>query len=199
LDTESEAKFYVRRPAELEKRLRTMGARLIQSRTHELNLRFDTPARDLGRAGRLLRLRRGEAARLTFKGEAQASGGAVTRREIEFTVGDFDAARRLLESLGYEVVFVYEKMRSTYGVEGAMVMLDELPCGNFVEIEGPLDALRPLAAHLGLNWMSATPASYHTLFERLCEARQLRLRDLTFEDLKTVHVSAQDMGLQPAD
>ena len=199
MDTESEAKFYINGPAQLEQRLRTMGARLIQGRTHELNLRFDTPARDLGRAGSLLRLRRDEAARLTYKGEAHASGGAVTRREIEFSVGNFEAARRLLESLGYEIVFIYEKMRSTYAVPDAMVMLDELPYGNFVEIEGSLDALQPVAAQLGLDWTAATPASYHSLFERLCEARQLHLRDLTFEDLNALRVSAQDLGLRPAD
>ena len=50
-------------------------------------------------------------------------------------------------------------------------MFDELPYGNFVEIEGKLETLRPIAEELQLVWDKAIPASYHALFERLCKSR----------------------------
>ena len=57
-------------------------------------------------------------------------------------------------------------------------MLDELPYGNFIEIEGELEMLRPIAEQLRLNWDKAIPASYHALFERLCKSRGLSFRVL---------------------
>jgi adenylate cyclase, class 2 len=196
---ETEAKFYVRNLADIERRLRRAEASLFEGRTLEVNLRFDTPDGRFQREGRLLRLRRDEAAHLTFKDGGETREGAVSRREIEFGVSDFDSAREFIEALGYEVVFIYEKYRTTYGLKGTHVMLDETPMGDFVEIEGELEKLRPLADSLGLDWEAAVPASYHALFERVRKRRGLAFRDLRFEHLTNVDVAPGDLGVRPAD
>jgi adenylate cyclase, class 2 len=211
-DQEIEAKFYVRRLAEIEKRLQQLGANLIQPRTQETNWRFDTPQGDLRRDGRALRLRRDQGVHLTYKGQSENQSGALSRREIEFSASDLDSARKFLEALGYDVVFIYEKYRTTYSLSPRPTviskspkghdihfMLDELPYGNFVEIEGESDALEPAAMELGLAWKTAIPASYHVLFERLCETRTLSFRDLTFENFKTIQILPADLGVNPAD
>jgi adenylate cyclase class 2 len=162
-----------------------LGARLIQPRTHEINLRFDTPKRDFQREHRVLRLRQDRASRLTYKDGTVLESGAFSRREIEFAVSDFDSARQFIEALGYEVVFTYEKYRTPYG--------------DFVEIEGEMDQLKPVASQLGLNWEAAIPASYHELFDRVCAARKLTFRDLTYENFKDIHTSPLDLDAQPAD
>ena len=100
---ELEIKLYLANLPAMQTRLDSLGARLQQSRVHETNLRFDTSNRDLTQAHQVLRLRRDSAARLTYKGPSTEVGGARARKEIEFTVGDFDAARGLLEALGYEI------------------------------------------------------------------------------------------------
>ena len=87
---EIEAKFYLSDQPGMAARLQALGAQLIQPRTHELNLRFDTPGRDFQRQRRVLRLRQDEASRLTYKDGATLEDGAFSRREIEFVVGDFD-------------------------------------------------------------------------------------------------------------
>ena len=47
------------------------------------------------------------------------------------------------------------------------VMLDELPYGNFVEIEGEtVESIHGLADQLGLNWDAAIATSYNALFDR---------------------------------
>ena len=176
-----------------------LGGGLIQPRTFEINLRFDLPNRDLSRAGRVLRLRKDELARLTYKDNNQFKGGAITRREIEFVASNFDSAKQFIEALGYEVVFIYEKYRTTYEYKGTHIMLDELPYGNFIEIEGELETLRPIANELQLDWDKAIPASYHALFERLCKSRGLTFRDLTFENFKGIQVSPEDMMIEYAD
>ncbi len=207
---ETEVKFCVFNLAQAEASLRRLKTHLFAPRIFEVNLRFDTPHGDLQRTGRVLRLRKDEASRLTYKADNRLVEGAVTRREIEFTVGDFDSARQFIEALGYKVVFIYEKYRTTYEIQTAEVskdfrslkthiMLDELPYGNFVEIEGELALLHPIADELQLDWNEAIPASYHTLFERLHKSRKLNFRDLTFENFKAIKVSPQDMSIGFAD
>ena len=209
---EIEAKFYLQDLPKIVARLQALGARLIQPRTHELNLRFDTPDGDFQRQRRVLRLRQDECARLTYKDGATLEDGAFSRREIEFVVGDFDSAWAFIEALGYEVVFTYEKYRTTYisalpafdalidrAGPGPHLMLDELPYGEFIEIEGEMEQLKPVALQLGLNWEAAIPASYHELFERLRTARKLTFRDLTYVNFKDLDVSASDLGVFPAD
>jgi adenylate cyclase class 2 len=209
---ETEAKFYLNELLKIETRLHRMGAKLLQPRTHELNLRFDTPNRDLQRQSRVLRLRQDEAVRLTYKDSSKFEDGALSRREIEFNVGDFNSARQFLEALGYEVVFTYEKYRTTYSIRSdsiidvheveaieTQLMLDELPYGDFIEIEGKMDQLKPIALQLGLVWEEAIPASYHELFDRVSVNRKLTFQDLTYENFKDIKVYPADLNVQPAD
>lgn len=196
---EIEAKFYILRAAELQHRIESLGATLTAHRVHELNLRFDTPDRELHQVGHVLRLRQDTRARLTYKDSARIDAGALSRLELEITVSDFDVTRELLEALGYEVAFIYEKYRTTYRLGTAEFMLDELPYGNFLEIEGDPDALRSSAVNLLLNWATAIPDSYSALFETLSGRRGLGFRDLTFENFKDISISPADLGVVPAD
>jgi adenylate cyclase, class 2 len=196
---EIEAKFYVSRPEELQYRLEALGAKLSEPRILESNIRFDTPKGELKKAGRVLRLRQDSRARLTYKDADSPQGGALSRREIEFSVSDYDAAREFLEALGYVVVLTYEKNRTTYKLDDAEIMLDEMPYGNFVEIEGEAGELRPIADKLGLKWDASIQQSYSQLFDRLRARRGLEFRDLTFDNFRDIQVSAADLGVKPAD
>ncbi len=198
-DQENEVKFLVTRLAEVERRLLTLQPRAVQARTFETNLRFDTPQGAFQQTGRVLRLRRDTAIRLTYKDPGRREAGALTRREIEFTVGEFDSARDMLLALGYEVAFVYEKYRTTYSLGDVELMLDELPYGDFVEIEGKLTALQPTAEAIGLDWSKAILASYHDLFERLRSGEGLTFRDLTFTNFAGMAIAPADLGVRPAD
>lgn len=198
-DQETEVKFYVHDLANIEMRLQRMEAHLLEPRAHEVNLRFDTVGGDFQRDGKVLRLRRDKAVHLTYKDGSQSQGGAVSRREIEFEVSDFERARQFIEALDYRVIFMYEKYRTTYELGGAHIMLDETPIGGFVEIEGELDALRPIAKKLNLNWDAAVPASYHALFGRVCKARALAFRDLSFENFADTEITSSDLGVKPAN
>jgi len=201
---EIEAKFYVKDSKEIESRIRELDARLIQPRVLETNLRFDLPDSRLRSAGRVLRLRQDTAARLTYKGAGHGEQGIVTRTEIEFTVEDFEKARSFLEALGYQKLFEYEKYRTTYLLqisEGSLhVMLDELPYGNFVEIEGEnIQDIHSLAEKLKLNRSATISMSYSALFERLRMDLRLAFKDLTFANFEKISISAEQLRVQPAD
>lgn len=197
---ESEAKFYVQDLKGIEARLRKTNAQLTHARVLEKNIRFDLPDHSLSRAGRVLRLRWDDEIRLTYKGASEKEAGVLSREEIEFVVADFKKAERFLEALGYVHLIYYEKYRTTYRAGKVQVMLDEMPYGDFVEIEGRDHAsIRRAADRLGLAWDAAVPTSYHALFERLCKARKLKFRDLSFGNFKGLKIGAEDLGVQPAD
>ena len=65
---ELEAKICILNPQAMEERLKKLAGELVRPRTHEFNLRFDTPSKELTRQHLLLRLRRDHTTRLTFKG-----------------------------------------------------------------------------------------------------------------------------------
>lgn len=199
-DQELEVKFYVSNLPAVELKLKSLGAEVSLPRVFELNLRFDTSHGDLGRSLRVLRLRQDKVTRLTYKGPARGLEGVRLRQEIEFEVSDFEAARALLEGLGYEVVMIYEKYRTAYDLEGTEVSLDELPYGTFVEVEGPDPArIQMVASKLNLDWEASIPASYTALFDQLKNRLNLPFHNLSFENFAGLLVTADDLGVQPAD
>ena len=202
---EIEVKFYVRDLDRIITRLHELEARLIQRRVLETNLRFDLPDGSLRSAGRVLRLRRDTEARFTYKGPSTNEQGVLSRTEIEFTVGDFEKAKEFMEALGYQKLLYYDKYRTTYALPQtsevwAHIMLDELPYGNFVEIEGKsTEMIRAIADQLNLNWDTAIGTSYTALFERARKTLRFVFRDLSFENFADTEVNASHLGVRAAD
>jgi adenylate cyclase class 2 len=201
---ETEAKFYVRDLNRVKLRLEELNARLIQARVLERNIRLDLPGAPLRAEGRVLRLRRDTTTKLTYKNASTNEQGVLSREEIEFEVEDFEKAKRFLEALGYQKLVYYEKYRTTYALDpfeaSIHVMLDELPYGNFVEIEGEtVDAIRAIAGQLHLNWETAVPTSYHALFERVRRALNRPMQDLSFAEFEHINVEMRHLGVQAAD
>lgn len=197
---ETEVKLYVRDLDRVKTQLEKLDAKLVQGRILETNLRFDVPDARLRAEGRVLRLRQDTQARLTYKDVGKSERGILSREEIEFVVEDFEKAKRFLEALGYQKIFYYEKYRTTYKVKKTSIMLDELPYGSFIEIEGEdLDSIESVAKQLNLNGDAAIATSYHVLFERLRTALNLSFEDLSFANFEGVRVEASDLGVSPAD
>lgn len=197
---EIEAKFYVRDLSRIRDLLEKWNASLYQARVLESNIRFDLPGARLRAEGRVLRLRRDTQVRLTYKSASKNMQGVLSREEIEFVVEDFEIARRFLEALGYQKLFYYEKYRTIYQLDKTFVMLDELPYGDFIEIEGQAaESIRGLAGQLGLRWEAPITTSYHALFERVRKALHLSLEDLSFASFAGIRVRAEQLGVRAAD
>lgn len=197
---EIEVKFLIADLPGLELRLRALGAKLVQPRVHEINLRFDTAGGDLSSAQRVLRLRKDQKNRLTYKGPSQVNQKVNVRQEIELVVDDFDNARRFLEALGYEVRAMYEKFRTTYKFRNVLVTLDEMPYGSFTEIEGPDPvSLHKAADDLWLDWSARNLESYMAIFARLKQSRKVKINDLSFTEVQPLNATPAELGLRPAD
>jgi adenylate cyclase class 2 len=138
MGTEVEKKYRVtaEERAALVRRLEEVGARSEGVEEFEENTLY--AGHGLDPRTRVLRLRRvsGRAV-FTYKERGEASENPVKRhREEETKVEDGEALAAILEALGFRPSLVYEKRRATWRVGGAEVVVDELPFGLFVEIEG---------------------------------------------------------------
>jgi adenylate cyclase class 2 len=197
---EIEAKFYVMDLPRIESHLQDLAAHLIQPRVLETNTRFDLPDASLRSKGRVLRLRQDTKTRLTYKGPGMNEQGVLNRTEVEFVVEDFEKAKQFLEALGYQELIYYEKYRTTYELKECHIMLDEMPYGNFVEIEGDsIDSIRGVTEELRLNWDTTVPTSYSALFEHLKQTRKLSFQDISFKNFVDLSITPKDLGVTPAD
>lgn len=190
---ELEAKLWVADLAEIEARLQATGALLKLPRVLERNIRYENTRHDLTASGIVLRLRQDSRIRLTYKGPAEESpsAGLQSRFEAEVTVDDFDTMALILERLGYQPYMTYEKYRTTYMLAGAEVVLDEMPYGQFVEVEGNAAAIEAAITVLGLTDAMRFGASYGQLFDYVRANLGLTMRDLTFENFAGIDVPPQ--------
>ncbi len=186
---EVEVKLHTPDLAAVTKALEEAGAVLLKPRVFERNLRYDSGDGWLMAAGIVLRLRRDEAVKLTYKAGGSIERGIVSRFEAEVAVSDFDTMDLILRRLGYRVGLVYEKYRTTYELLGAEVVLDELPYGNFTEIEGDAATIERVVAMLGLGRCRRMTGSYTDIFLSLRERLELDVEDCTFDEFVGVDVA----------
>jgi adenylate cyclase class 2 len=198
--TETEVKLYVPDLAGLAARLEREGATLSAPRVLERNVRYDRADRGLYTRRAVLRLRQDTRVRLTYKEdppEPVTAGVGKTRTEIELEVADFDAMQAILDKLGYQPYLVYEKYRTTYTLDEAEITLDEMPFGNFAEIEGTQEAIGRLLPRLGLEGAPQFGVSYTLLFERVRAALGLEFTDLTFDNFQKIAVPFSAFAERP--
>lgn len=177
---ETEVKFRVIDLGTLRGDLIERGAILTQSRHKERNTVFDDAGGSLQARGMLLRLRDALDITLTLKTPVASDlpgGQHKARVEHETTVGDHDTVFAILTALGYAPWWRYEKYRESFRLGQATISLDHTPIGDFVEIEAPPDAIRPLAEQLGFDWATRNLQTYRELFE----AAERPGSDMTFE------------------
>jgi adenylate cyclase, class 2 len=176
--------------------LATAGVRLeLETARHfEDNWLLDTADRQLYGRGVVLRVRStsgpaGTRGLLTLKEQAPADAPASqfkVRLETETTLGEPEQALAILERLGYRKVFRYQKFRTIYrallaGGGHLLVMFDETPLGNFVELEGEEQAISEVVASLGIGPDDYILQSYVALQAERCHWLGRALEDMVFE------------------
>lgn len=188
-NVENELKLYVPDLERVMRRVEAAGGTLKAPRVLERNIRYDDDARSFNASGTVLRLRQDTRARLTYKdGERLFGEYGSSRFEAEVEVNDFETMETILGKLGYHPVMGYEKYRTTYALYDAEVTLDEMPYGNFVEIEGDEAAIKRCVEALGLHSAPRMAASYTVLFIFVKKHLGLDFQDLTFANFEGIAV-----------
>jgi adenylate cyclase class 2 len=112
----------------------------------------------------VLRLRRiGERTILTYKRKVKSDSTAKIHVEHETEVSDFEEIRAIVENLGLSRVLVYEKRRRTWRFKQVEIVLDVLPFGDFMEIEGSLVSIAEAEMLLGAEDFEVVPETYPNL------------------------------------
>lgn len=112
----------------------------------------------------LLRVRRiGEKTILTFKATTDENLAVKKRIEYETQVADFSAIQNIINGLGFGNGMVYEKRRKSFHFKRVEVVLDELPFGLFMEIEGAITAIAEAEMYLGADEFEVEYKSYPRL------------------------------------
>lgn len=180
---EIETKFRVADRGRLEGLLEALGAR-PGPLEDEKNVLYDDAAGRLRSEGCALRLRTVDRRGiLTFKGPPKIFRGIKSRLEWESGVEAPAAVAGILEALGLEPSFRYEKRRTRWTFADParpLVVVDETPLGLFAEIEGPDAAVRALAAELGIAEADFIGESYVALWLSAREKDPSRPRDMVF-------------------
>ncbi len=189
---EVEVKFYMPDIDETRNRILDLGAKSL-GRVFETNIRYEDAGRTLIRNRSLLRLRRDDKAKLTFKSspavsDPKADSQFKIRKELEVEVGDFSTMKTILESLGFHEEQVYEKRRETLILENVIICLDEMPYGNFLELEGDRVEIPGLADRIGLKWEKRILGSYLGIFTIIKNDMNLPFSDITFDNFRDIDV-----------
>src|SRR5687768_8338361 len=94
---------------------------------------------------------------LTYKERIAGEGDFKHQIEFETGVTDVEATENIIEKLGYQVAVIYEKRRRAWQLGKVEVVLDELPFGLYMEIEGDADEIVKIEKLLGADQLRVEP------------------------------------------
>lgn len=118
----------------------------------------------LDERGAVLRLRKtSDKTVLTYKEKVGSQTEYKQQIEHETVVVDVDATEAIIERLGYVLAAVYEKHRKAWHLGNTEVVLDELPFGFYMEIEGSIEDIIAAEKLLGIEHLEIEPRGYPRL------------------------------------
>lgn len=160
---------------EIEKKYRIDKKRLVEltAKLGELGAAFSYETFEenyLHRGGLLdgrnavLRLRKTDARTiLTYKEKVETDDDFKHQIEFETEVSDVDATESIIEKLGYKLSVIYEKHRKSWHMDNVEVVLDELPFGYYMEIEGSMEDILAAEKLLGAENLEPESRGYPRL------------------------------------
>ena len=161
IETEKKYRLSPKRLDEITQKLVEFGAS-FEKEVFEVN--YQHRGGEMDERGATLRLRKvGDFTLLTYKEKVKSENGAKRKIEHETNVADVEATEAIIERLGYRLTAVYEKRRKYWRFGDVEVVLDELPFGLFMEIEGTEDEIAHVEKKLGLKDLEHEPRGYPRL------------------------------------
>jgi adenylate cyclase class 2 len=180
---ETEIKLEVTHLEVLRDKILSLGFVVEVNRAFEDNWVFDFLDGRLREQRCLFRMREYNGkTTVTYKAASVASEHFKIREELETEVGDRFAFYQILERLGMQLTFRYQKYRTEFipaqNDEAAYLMLtlDETPIGNYMEIEGSKSDIVQVATALGFAPEGFIRDSYLALYLKMHpESKEMRM------------------------
>lgn len=115
----------------------------------------------------VLRLRKiRDRAILTYKKRLASNGDIKRQVEEETEVEDPAAMQKIVAELGFVPVLIYEKRRRKWSYRSVEIVIDELPFGLYMEIEGSVTSIRETELLLDLDDLESVQETYPQLTAR---------------------------------
>jgi adenylate cyclase class 2 len=100
---------------------------------------------------------------LTYKRRVQNEFDVKQQIEYETEISDAEEIENIIENLGFVRSLVYEKRRRAWNFREVEIVLDELPFGLFMEIEGSITAIREAEMFLEAEDLTVEHETYPRL------------------------------------
>lgn len=151
----------------VEDTLKDVGAEFVGREFEENTIFSSDKLRELGA---IVRIRKtGQRTLLTYKRRIENQFDVKQQIEHESEISDPEAMRAIIAELGLKPVLVYEKYRDTWRFRSVEIVIDELPFGDYMEIEGSITAIKEAEILLDLETLETEHETYPRLTAELGE------------------------------
>lgn len=167
IEIEKKYRLDPERRGELKRELESSGAEFVGREFEENTIFSSDQLRD---TGSILRIRKTDnRSILTFKRRIENRFDVKQQIEHETEISDPTAAEAIIRELGLKSVLVYEKYRDTWNFRSVELVIDELPFGDYMEIEGSVTAIKEAEILLGIEDLETEHETYPRLTARFGE------------------------------
>lgn len=161
IEIEKKYRVTTEQAAAVVKALREDGAIFIGDETEENVIYGGPPLDPVGAVVRIRKTPNGSL--LTYKRRIDSEHAVKHQIEYESAIADPDEVASILTSLELEPRLIYEKRRQTWQYGEVEVVVDKLPFGDYIEIEGAIFAIAEVEMRLGMEGFEAEHETYPRL------------------------------------
>jgi adenylate cyclase class 2 len=168
---EIEVKFKIKDTDKLVEKLTKMKGKRLEE-VYQKTFNAFKPDYSCVKQGIFLRARiEGFVHTMTIKIKPKKKTEYFERKEYELIISDVRVAIEMFKALGYTKIRTFEKYRTVWTfknrkVKVLKVLLDKLPIGDYVEIEGTKKEIERMIKDLGLDGEKRIIVSYWHLYEQ---------------------------------
>ena len=175
---EIEIKFKIDNPNLIRKILKREKMHFI-GKAFEKTFRFDTTDKNLEQRGQFLRVRTGFKNVITFKRKIE-NKKFKEREEIELEISNPEKMMMILENLGFTKILIMEKYREKWRSDDIEIVIDRLPMGMFIEIEGEEKVIKEMVKTLGFDFKDRITGTYWDLWREFSKKENIKDENIIF-------------------
>ncbi|MEA2097591.1 MAG: class IV adenylate cyclase [Patescibacteria group bacterium] len=152
----------------------------IKNKAMQKTVRFDTINENLEKKGVFLRVRSGNKNTITMKEKIGNDKNIRARKETEFEIEDIDKMIYIFKKIGFDYIKIMEKFRINLNYKNAILSIDELPFGFFLEIEGTENQINTISDKLNYSTKDKIIETYWDLFENYKKKKNIKSKNIIF-------------------
>jgi len=167
METEIEIKFLDMDKDEFRKKLKKIGAKLLDEERLMKRKIFDFPDKKLMEQGAWIRVR-DEGLKITLSYKKLVDRSLHGTKEISIEVSSFEDTCNILLASGFDLKSYQETKRETWAYNDSEITIDTWPwIPAFVEVESAKEeTLRSVVRELDLDWNDGLHGSVETAYQK---------------------------------